>query len=271
MTHLRDALVEIVEESHPIGVRGVAYIAVGRGLIEKDEGEFFAVGGLLVDLRREGRIPYESIIDSTRETIRSATYSSPAEVLRVALRVYRRDLWEGAESRVEIFVEKAGLAPLLAGVADPLCVPVSAFRGDASDSFLYEIAKRLREDGRPTLVLYFGDLDRAGLGIPRVAEKKLKEFAPHVELTFERVAVTPEQIKEYGLPTRPTKAACREQDFKGDSVELDAIPPAVLRELASDAILGHLDTTEVKKIRRREARERGELGKLVAGFEGRRP
>ncbi len=49
--------------------------------------------------------------------------------------------------------------------------------------------------------------------------------------------VTEAQIVELSLPTRPTKTTdSRSRSFRGDSVEVDAIPTSVLRQIVGDAI-----------------------------------
>jgi len=59
---------------------------------------------------------------------------------------------------------------------------------------------------------------------------------PDAEIHFERLAVTPEQIAAWALPTRPTKASDTHSKNFGDISELDAIVPNVLRDLVLDAI-----------------------------------
>jgi hypothetical protein len=50
----------------------------------------------------------------------------------------------------------------------------------------------------------------------------LRELAPDADITFERIAVTPEQITAWALPTRPTKPSdTRSKNFGEISVELD--------------------------------------------------
>ena len=50
------------------------------------------------------------------------------------------------------------------------------------------------------------------------------------------------QIDQFGLPTRPTKQSdSRARGFDGGSVEVDAIPPTVLRQIIEDAITQHID------------------------------
>lgn len=105
-----------------------------------------------------------------------------------------------------------------------------------------------------------GDWDPSGVDISRAAECGIREFAPKAEIAFERIAVTPQQIDEFGLPTRPTKKTdSRSKNFTGESVEVDAIPPAELRGLVRDRIEKHVDRRALAKTRQIEAAERETL------------
>ena len=76
-------------------------------------------------------------------------------------------------------------------------------------------------------------------------------------ITFERLAVTPEQITELDLPTRPTKNTdTRARNFAGGSVEVDAIPAPTLRTIVSDAIEQHIDPHALRQTRLVEESER---------------
>jgi hypothetical protein len=95
-------------------------------------------------------------------------------------------------------------------------------------------------------------------------EEGIREFAPWADLHFERVAVTPEQIVEWQLPTRPTKRTdTRSKGFIGESVEVDAIPPEELRRLVDDSIAQHIDAHQLHVLEVAEAEERGLLEKLA--------
>ena len=60
---------------------------------------------------------------------------------------------------------------------------------------------------------------------------------PDIEITFERLAVTEEQIDSLALQTRPTKTTdSRSARFDGESVEVDAIPSSTLQAIVDDAI-----------------------------------
>jgi hypothetical protein len=83
---------------------------------------------------------------------------------------------------------------------------------------------------------------------------------------FERLAVTESQIRDMGLPTRPTKQTdTRARGFASASVEVDAIPPTVLREIVEDAITQHINTDAYHATRTAEAAEREYLGRMIGG------
>lgn len=86
---------------------------------------------------------------------------------------------------------------------------------------------------------------------------------------FQRLGVLPWQIKEWELPSRPTKRTdTRSKDFTGESVELDAIPTDQLRALAEEAIEQHVDRVKLQKLETVEQEERRGLEKLAATFRG---
>ena len=85
-----------------------------------------------------------------------------------------------------------------------------------------------------------------------------------MEIHFERLAVTPSQIDEWDLPTRPTKQAdTRSKGFGNESVELDAIPPDRLRALVQGAIEQHLPPDEYDRLMDIEEQEREEIAAFV--------
>jgi hypothetical protein len=92
-------------------------------------------------------------------------------------------------------------------------------------------------------------------------------MAPRASITFERIAVTPEQIRKWALPSRPTKASdTRAKNFGDISVELDAIPPDRLRDLVEGVIERHLPKRQFEILKVAEASERDLLRGLVRGI-----
>jgi len=96
---------------------------------------------------------------------------------------------------------------------------------------------------------------RMSLSMPRASD---------ADITFERIAVTPEQITAWALPTRPTKPSdTRSKSFGEISVELDAIEPNRLRALVQEAIERHLPADQFAALKAAEASEREIITRLV--------
>jgi hypothetical protein len=87
--------------------------------------------------------------------------------------------------------------------------------------------------------------------------------------SFERLAVTYDQIGELSLPTRPTKQTdTRARSFEGGSVEVDAIPPTVLRQIVEGAIRQHIDADALRVTEEAERSEREVLTRMAGGAGG---
>jgi hypothetical protein len=254
----RSALIEIVASAPPMTTRQVFYQGTVHGLVEKTEAGYGKVQRDLVQLRRAKRIPYNWIADLTRWQRRPRTFDGPLDALSETARLYRKSLWANAESRVEIWLEKDALAGVLVEVTYDADVPLMVTKGYPSLSFLAAAAEVIDDDRLPTFIYHLGDFDPSGQDAARVVEASLRELAPEAEIHFERLAVTPAQIRDLGLPTRPTKATdSRAKSFGAISVELDAIHADDLRAMVRDAIERHLPRRqlEVLKVAERSERE----------------
>jgi hypothetical protein len=88
----------------------------------------------------------------------------------------------------------------------------------------------------------------------------------HVQTAFfARLAVTEAQILQLNLPTRPTKQTdTRARGFGGESVEVDAIPPTILRQIVEDAITRHIGQNALRVDQTIEQQERRYLSALIA-------
>ena len=117
------------------------------------------------------------------------------------------------------------------------------------------MARAAEEDGRPLAVLYFADCDPAGWQMGISVSRKLQALKillpemPHFEV--HRVALTPVQVREYGLPSTPLKATEKRADpwraaMGVEQTEIDALAslrPELLRQAAEDAIGPFYDRT----------------------------
>jgi len=260
------AMARIAGADHPMTLRGLFYRLVAEGLIPKAENEYEKVGRYLLRLRRDGTIPYDWIADNTRWMRKPRTYGSLDAALAHTARTYRRAVWDNQAAYVEIWCEKDTLAGVILQETEPWDVPLLVCKGFASETYVYSAAEVIRAQDRPTYLYLLTDADPSGLAIARHVERRIRAFLPRAEIAVERVAVTEEQIVRWNLPTRPTKTSdSRSTGFAGESVELDAIPPATLRALVRGCIERHLDPEALGRTLRVETLERATLADLAAG------
>ena len=150
-------------------------------------------------------------------------------------------------------------------------MPLMVAQGYASLSFLHEAAEYIRalDDGVSTYIYHLGDFDPSGKDAAEKIEQTLREMAPAAEIYFERLAVLPEQIEGWKLPTRPTKKTdSRAKGFGEISVELDAIPPDTLRRLVEVTLEEHLPHDQLEVLKTAEESERSQIWELVDGMAG---
>jgi hypothetical protein len=270
MDAIRDAIYRVTAVDRPMTVRQVFYRLVSEHVIGKTEAEYKrTVCRLLAEMRRSGEIPFDWIADSTRWMRKPDTYTGLAAMLEESAALYRRDLWAGQHAYVEIWLEKEALAGVLYETTAEWGVPLMVTRGYPSISFLHAAAAALTAEHKPVYLYYFGDRDPSGVDIQRAVEDGIREFAPEADFTVEPVAVTALQVENWELPTRPTKRSdTRSKGWKGGSVELDAILPRDLRQMAREVIECHVDHGELARLRRVEAEERRTLEAIAANWNG---
>jgi hypothetical protein len=215
-------------------------------------------------MRRTGELPYDWLADNTRWQRKPRTFDSVEQALRDTAALYRKNLWADAGSYVEIWLEKDALAGVVYPVTGVYDVPLMVARGYASLSFLYSAAEYINDLTVPTFIYHLGDFDPSGVNAGEKIEETLREMAPDADITFERIAVTPEQIVDWDLPTRPTKASdTRAKSFGAISVELDAIEPNQLRALVQETLERHLPPEQFEILKAAEESERDIITRLV--------
>jgi len=260
----REALLDIIEGGRPMTVRQVFYQATVRGLVEKAESGYGKVQTDLTVMRRAGELPYDWLADNTRWQRKPRTFSSVEQALRDTAAFYRKNLWTDASSYVEIWLEKDALAGVVYPVTSMYDVPLMVARGYASLSFLHSAAEYVNALDIPAYIYHLGDFDPSGVNAGEKIEETLREMAPDADIIFERIAVTPEQIADWDLPTRPTKSSdTRAKNFGEISVELDAIEPNRLRILVQEAIERHLPPEQFAVLKAAEESERDIITRRV--------
>jgi hypothetical protein len=271
---LVESAVAIVDDyaaqGYDLSVRQLYYQLVSKNVVENTEKSYKRVCGLISDARRAGLIDWSMIRDRGRHTAWASHWDSPQQIVEACAQQFQIEKWKRQRWHIEIMVEKAALE----GVLEPLCrqldVRFTANRGYASDSLLYDVAKRIekavRQDGKRAVVLYLGDHDPSGLDMTRDIEDRLSLFScldATLSLDVRRLALNKNQIEHYNPPPNPAKTTDSRftsyvAEHGEESWELDALEPTVLADIVRVAVaelrddhLWEIAEIEQEKMRRK--------------------
>ncbi len=238
----------LIRDRQPISVRGVAYQLFTLKLTpDMSRNTVAGVSRILTTAREHGYIPWEWIVDDTRTIEQRASWNDPTQFLAAAHAQYRKDLWEAQPHRVMVVSEKGTVAGLLRPVIQDYGIAFGVYHGFGSATAVHDLAELSSNDERPLTLIYVGDHDPSGRYMSDVdLPGRIDRYGG--EATIVRVAITPEQIDEHGLPT--FSAAEKKRDPRHDwfvgthgevCCELDALDPRQLRELVEREIEDCID------------------------------
>jgi len=243
---LIEACQEILAEIQPATVRAVCYRLFTMGLIpDMSKNSTNKVSTQIVWAREQGLIPWEWVVDETREAERVHAWSNSDEIINAAVNGYRRDYWQDQPKRVEVWSEKGTVRGTLAPVLRELGVTFRVMHGFASATTINAIADESIDDPRDFIALYVGDFDPSGMFMSEVdLPERMDRYGGEVEIT--RIALTPGDLN--GLPSFDvdTKSGDARYDwfrrrYGNRCWELDAMSPNLLRERVREEILGYID------------------------------
>ncbi len=261
-TAIRRSIFDVFDEfKMSMTVRQVYYQAVTRGTIDKTEAGYNKIQQQLLQLRRQGLLPYSLIADNSRRFMKPKSYNSLESALNEWLQYYRVNLWKNKAVHVEIWLEKDALSGIFGDVTYDYDVPLYVARGFSSESFLYKASEDIKRIGKETFVYFFSDYDPSGITLSNKVRDQLPKFG--VNINFERVALDEYQIDLWNLPTRPTKESTHSKNFEGESCELDAINPHQLKELVKGCVLRHLSQKDIEIIQSEEYVHRQSLKQVT--------
>lgn len=213
--------------------------------------------------RESGELYIDCFIDQSRHVVEDFddVYESPQEFLSRRARhledaplVYRSTIprWHNQSHYVEVWTEKDAQVGLLrsilrGGTGNTIDrqVRIVPTRGYSGPAFNFPNVKRLKAwqaIGKQVHILYFGDMDPSGENIDQVVRDKLVQYGL-VNVDFQRIAITDEQIAVYELPRNPDPATLtklehdsrRWQFRKNHNGELFQVEVDALAALAPDA------------------------------------
>lgn len=240
----------------PITVRQLYYRLVAVKGFPNGQKYYKRIVSTLTSARKAGIIDYDAFVDRDR-----APYGSTAIIrntledkietgkwsLKDTMKSYGLNRWHFQSNYIEVWIEKKALQ----GVFETPCIMKSvglfACKGYPSLTSIYEAYKRFSEAdemGKKLTIIYFGDHDPSGDDIPRSIIQTLFEMG--VEVNLDRRALTKEQVIENKLPPAPAKKTdSRTAAWDGlGQVELDALDPHTLEEMAKESIKSYYDDAE---------------------------
>lgn len=272
---LAEAVTEFLPADATIHLRGSHYALLGRtrprgGVYVNDDDTWTWLSEKAAKAARWlGYLPFTRIVDqrNAAPVIRLAEQMNPSPWLDLG-EVYVQLPEEITEPTVwlhdhvppqpyslALYGEKVSLEPVLAPLADQYGASLYLPTGEISDTLMHTMAATAAADGRPLIVFTFTDCDPSGWQMAVSITRKLQALKavlfPELEFEVRRVALLPEHVREYGLPSTPLKAtekrADRWQAQQGVAqTEIDALAtlrPDVLAEIATQAVAPFHDAT----------------------------
>lgn len=281
----------LAASGYAMTLRQLYYALVSTGAIPKNEAVYGKLKRVMRDLREDGTVPWDWLVDHTRSVFQVRTFDGIEGLLADAATLYRRDLMRHQGAAIQLWAESDSIGSVINQVANRYTIPTFIGRGYAARGYLWSAAKdaiAAHEAGKTVVILHVGDFDPSGVDIFRDVEETIRLYALAIETTmsvattrryfasdairvhtrwldFDRLALTPEQVAAYDLPSRPPKASdVRTAKFTGvGSVEVEALPVADLLEIVEAAIVDLIDPNALRIAEQAEKSER-DIARLIA-------
>jgi hypothetical protein len=243
-TDLMAACAAILEEIQPTSVRGVCYqlFVQGRQIPSMSVRDTKRVSSVLTKARELGVIPWEWIVDETRQVQRWQTWSTPSEYADTVMNAYAKDWWAEQPQRLLVISEKGTVGGVLRPVLGEYRVPFLVVHGWSSATAVKNLANVSVADERPLTLLYVGDHDPSGRRMSDVdIPERMGRYGGVADLL--RLAVTQNHIANLDLPTFSVHEKSKDANYRwfletyGETCcELDALNPNALRDVVEGAI-----------------------------------
>jgi hypothetical protein len=234
---------------------------------QNDKGWYDSLGSCYSNARLDGKIPTDWIIDeknddpiwmpdredvSTDYTYQINTRTGDAPDISYTPMPEWCDLLNGIEIgyqvnggrfihqkyRIAVFCEKATNRASMHQVCGEHGADLFIFSGQASTTRAIDLALAAQAEDKPVCLLYINDADPGGMDMMTSAMDKISRIYPRDDHIYERVALTPDQIRKYNLPyafsvdDKGYKKGIKERfeiEYEGLSPrELDALDESVL-------------------------------------------
>jgi hypothetical protein len=252
----------------PLNLRQVFYALIVDHGYEKTEQAYKRLSGHVAKARRAGWIPWNAIRDDGFHSGEALTYSDADDVCEhfanQAARV-RVDRQFGQDRKISVWCEAQGMVPSIEKICSEYGVEVLSSGGFDSVTAKHDVAQRYARSKQEILVLHIGDYDPSGETMFKVLEQDVGQFVIDITAgmkqppTFERLALTQEQVRRFDLPTAPPKKSGHSKNWVGGTVQLEALDPKTLRGMVKEAIEAELDMDQYNRMLATEQEIRKEV------------
>jgi hypothetical protein len=272
------ALIERVQNviegyDFPLTLRQIYYQLVARQVIPNLQKYYAKLSRVCVTGRDLGLLPEDSFADRLRELQKPTSWSDLQDYSKTVKSAYRRDKWSDQDKYLEIWTEKDALRGVISPITAKWDIGLLVVRGQVSRTAIYKAYQRYsveQDEEKKCYLFYFGDFDPSGLSIFESLKERISNFEDGYlsEVNFQRLALTQEQINKYSLPQDPAKTSDPNYrrftaEYGDNVVELDSLPPDVLRGLVEGCIKDNLDMGRFEHVLKTEEEEKEELGVLL--------
>jgi hypothetical protein len=263
-------MIKIAEENQPCTVRHLAYQLFNAKILTSmsDKKQTDKVSEWSVLAREEGMIPWDWIVDETRQTESVATWDNPEDYARAVMKSWRKTKWNDQPVRIEVWSEKGTLAGMLRPVLREYEVPFRVLHGFSSATTIRDAAQEFLAREHPSLVCYTGDHDPSGMYMSEVDVRRrlaryvtdppgpktmppdeVDEILDAYGIEVQRIALTRMDTRDLGPEVSfPVASKSKDSRFRWflehygtDCWEIDAMSPVTLRERVEAAIVDRID------------------------------
>ena len=239
-----------------VTLRQVFYRLVAAEVIPNTKSAYTSLSRHTARARRDGWFP--ALADATRNIHSPGGWGSPHSAVWNLARQYRRPRDEGQDAQIWLLAEKRTLLAQLEAWFDEKNLTIVALGGYESETLDRMIRRRVRQDGRPAVGFYLGDMDPTGEDI----ERNLNEHVGRAFQYIDRIALTWDQIDYHNLPilagkrTDPRAKAFARRHGRLTQVEIEALDPNDLHNYLDAAVDTLWNFTTWEDVKQREATER---------------
>jgi hypothetical protein len=258
---------EILEEIHPATVRAVCYrLFIGEIIPDMGKSSTQRVSTQLTWAREHRYIPWDWIVDETREAERVASWDDPADYMQAVRRSYRKDLWASQSHRVEVWSEKGTVRGTLLPVLNEYGVAFRVMHGFASATAVHEAAEESQVRG--FTVLYVGDHDPSGMYMSEIdLPARLERYDADIDIL--RIALMRGDVDELPYFDLASKRSDARHDwyrgrYGNRCWELDAMNPVDLRQRVARMIKEIIDWPAWELAQRAENAEIATIDDVLA-------